>query len=137
MASKEVIIALDEGTTNAKAVALDACGKVLVSRSRALSINTPREGWVEQPAELLVSASLAVIAEVIETVGADNVAALAISNQRETAVGRHYLAVFTHRRVLPVSPATGKRGADQSCNRSPDRAAFLCLQNALAAGVRA
>lgn len=87
MASKEVIIALDEGTTNAKAVALDASGKVLVSRSRALSINTPREGWVEQPAELLVSASLAVIAEVIETVDADNVAALAISNQRETAVG--------------------------------------------------
>ncbi|EKR7612285.1 FGGY-family carbohydrate kinase [Escherichia coli] len=87
MASKEVIIALDEGTTNAKAVALDASGKVLVSRSRALSIKTPREGWVEQPAELLVSASLTVIAEVIETVGADNVAALAISNQRETAVG--------------------------------------------------
>lgn len=87
MASKEVIIALDEGTTNAKAVALDARGRVLASCSQPLTISTPRDGWVEQPAELLIEASISVLAQVIETVGAENVAALAISNQRETAVG--------------------------------------------------
>ncbi|HAU3358600.1 TPA: carbohydrate kinase [Salmonella enterica subsp. salamae] len=87
MASKEIIIALDEGTTNAKAVALDARGKVLASFSRSLSISTPREGWVEQPADLLVEASVDVLTQAINAVGAGNIAALAISNQRETTVG--------------------------------------------------
>ncbi|MDH8168846.1 FGGY family carbohydrate kinase, partial [Klebsiella pneumoniae] len=50
-------------------------------------IQTPREGWVEQSGELLIDASLHVIAKAIEHVGAENVQALAISNQRETAIG--------------------------------------------------
>ena len=86
-ATKEIIIALDEGTTNAKAVAFNAQGKVVCSFSRALSIQTPREGWVEQSGEMLVAASVDVIAQAIAAVGAENVAALAISNQRETAIG--------------------------------------------------
>jgi len=85
--NKDIIIALDEGTTNAKAVALDARGHVVASFSRALAIQTPHEGWVEQSAELLVEASLEVVARAIATVGVDRVAALAISNQRETVVG--------------------------------------------------
>ncbi|MCI1031041.1 FGGY family carbohydrate kinase [Raoultella terrigena] len=87
MAKKEIIIALDEGTTNAKAVAFGARGEVLATFTRPLAIRTPREGWVEQPAELLVDASTDVLAQAIKAVGAENVAALAISNQRETAVG--------------------------------------------------
>ena len=55
--NKDIIIALDEGTTNAKAVALDAKGHVVASFSQALAIQTPHEGWVEQSAELLVAAS--------------------------------------------------------------------------------
>ena len=85
--NKDIIIALDEGTTNAKAVALDAKGHVVASFSQALAIQTPHEGWVEQSAELLVAASFEVVARTIASVGADRVAALAISNQRETVVG--------------------------------------------------
>jgi glycerol kinase len=83
--SKDIVIALDEGTTNAKAVALDEQGNV-VAKS-ALTIQTPREGWVEQSGEALLQASLAVVSEVIAQVGPERVAALAISNQRETAIG--------------------------------------------------
>lgn len=86
-ADKDIIIALDEGTTNAKAVALDSNGKVVAKFSRSLTIQTPRDGWVEQSGEALVAASLAVITQAIQTVGANRVAALAISNQRETAIG--------------------------------------------------
>ena len=85
--AKEFIIALDEGTTNAKAVVLDSRGKVIVKFSQPLAIQTPRDGWVEQSGEALVTASLAVIASAVAHVGAENVAALAISNQRETAIG--------------------------------------------------
>lgn len=86
-ADKDIIIALDEGTTNAKAVALDGNGKVVAKFSRSLTIQTPRDGWVEQPGEALVAASLAVMTQAIQAVGANRVAALAISNQRETAIG--------------------------------------------------
>lgn len=86
-AVKEIIIALDEGTTNAKAVALDGMGNVLCKFSQALSIQTPREGWIEQSGEMLIEASINVIAQAINFVGTENVAALAISNQRETAIG--------------------------------------------------
>ncbi len=60
--AKEFIIALDEGTTNAKAVVLDSRGKVIVKFSQPLAIQTPRDGWVEQSGEALVTASLTVIA---------------------------------------------------------------------------
>lgn len=85
--AKEFIIATDEGTTNAKAVVLDSRGKVIVKFSQPLAIQTPRDGWVEQSGEALVTASLTVIASAVAHVGAENVAALAISNQRETAIG--------------------------------------------------
>lgn len=50
---KDVIIALDEGTTNAKAIAIDGTGKVLARSSQALAIKTPREGWVSNLASIL------------------------------------------------------------------------------------
>ncbi|MCT4708574.1 FGGY-family carbohydrate kinase [Enterobacteriaceae bacterium H16N7] len=84
---KDIVIALDEGTTNAKAVALDGHGNVIAKFSQALTIQTPREGWVEQSGEMLIAASVQVIAQAIAHVGAERVAALAISNQRETAIG--------------------------------------------------
>lgn len=84
---KDIIIALDEGTTNAKAVAIDGQGRVVAKFSRPLTIQTPREGWVEQPANLLLESSLAVVAQAVAAVGIARIAALAISNQRETAVG--------------------------------------------------
>lgn len=86
-AKKEFIIALDEGTTNAKAVVLDARGNVVMKFSQPLAIQTPHEGWVEQSGEVLIDASVDVIAKAVSHVGAENVAALAISNQRETAIG--------------------------------------------------
>ena len=84
--SKRVHHCPDEGTTNAKAVVLDSRGKVIVKFSQPLAIQTPRD-WVEQSGEALVTASLTVIASAVAHVGAENVAALAISNQRETAIG--------------------------------------------------
>ena len=84
---KDVIIALDEGTTNAKAIAIDSSGTVLAKSSQALAIKTPREGWVEQSGELLIEASLDVMRDVIEQVGSERIAGIAISNQRETAIG--------------------------------------------------
>jgi sugar (pentulose or hexulose) kinase len=44
--NKDIIIALDEGTTNAKAVAFDGSGTIVARFSRALEIQTRvRDGW--------------------------------------------------------------------------------------------
>nr|WP_318382693.1 FGGY-family carbohydrate kinase [uncultured Enterobacter sp.] len=106
---KDIIIALDEGTTNAKAVAIDGQGKVVARFSRPLNIQTPHEGWVEQSANLLLSASLEVVAQAIAAVGVERVAALAISNQRETAVGWYRTS------GKPIGPALSWQ-----CARSAD-----------------
>jgi len=84
---RDVIVAIDEGTSNAKAVAIDGQGKVIAQSSRPLQVQTPQAGWVEQRGEVLIDASLTVLREVITNVGAERIAALAISNQRETAMG--------------------------------------------------
>lgn len=44
--SRDLIVALDEGTSNVKAVAIDAGGRVLARASRPLGLITPRAaGW--------------------------------------------------------------------------------------------
>lgn len=84
---KDVIIALDEGTTNAKSIAVGSDGEVVAKASQPLSIMTPREGWVEQSGDLLIEASLKVVRDVISHIDPARIAGLAISNQRETAIG--------------------------------------------------
>ncbi|HBH68210.1 MAG TPA: carbohydrate kinase, partial [Erwinia persicina] len=85
--ARDLIVALDEGTSNVKAVALDARGQLVAKASRPLTVATPQPGWVEQDGLTLLNASLTVLREVLNTVGEHRVAALAISNQRETVIG--------------------------------------------------
>lgn len=87
MQNKDIVIAIDEGTTNCKAIALDSSGKVLAKASRPLEIKTPNPGWVEQDAEFLVQKTLEVVAETLKEVDPARVGCIGISNQRETAVG--------------------------------------------------
>lgn len=86
-ADRDVIIALDEGTTNAKAIAVDNQGRVIARFSEPLSVQTPGEGWVEQAGDMLLRASLNVLEQAFCAVGEKRVAGIAISNQRETAIG--------------------------------------------------
>ena len=84
---KDIVIAIDEGTTNCKAMAIDSKGNVLAKASRALEIATPNPGWVEQDGEVLFAKTLEVVAEVLTQVDPQKVGCIGISNQRETAIG--------------------------------------------------
>ena len=84
-ATKDIIIALDEGTTNAKAVALDGRGNVVAKFSRALAIHTPREGWLNSPATRCWR-PLAVMAQAVAAVGTQRRRwRSAISEKRQSA----------------------------------------------------
>ena len=84
----DVILAVDQGTTNTKALLIDKSGVPIFRTSAPVPLSTPRDGVVEQDPLLLWEsvqrAMHAAIQYVLETNA--GIAAIAISNQRETAL---------------------------------------------------
>ena len=80
------ILALDEGTTNTKALLVDQAGSIVREASRPVSIAYPQPAWVEQDAWDIWRTTLTAAAEVLEDVPSAQVAALAITNQRESVL---------------------------------------------------
>ncbi len=84
--SRPVILAIDQGTTNTKALLVATDGTVVRSRSRAMQVAYPRPGWAEQSAADIWEAVAALIAELVASAPDMQVAGVAIANQRETVV---------------------------------------------------
>ncbi|XZE53820.1 glycerol kinase GlpK [Planctomycetaceae bacterium SH139] len=82
------IMALDQGTTSSRAILFDHAGKSLGVAQREFEQFYPQGGWVEHDAEEIWNSQLTVAHEVLEKTGlkAADVAAIGITNQRETAV---------------------------------------------------
>ncbi|HUQ79148.1 MAG TPA: glycerol kinase GlpK [Patescibacteria group bacterium] len=81
------MVALDEGTTSARAIAFDHAGRVVAGAQREFPQLFPAAGDVRHDPEAIWDAQLATAREVIAAVGgADRVAAIGVTNQRETAV---------------------------------------------------
>ena len=81
------ILAIDQGTTSTRAVMFDAAGRALASSQKPLRQIYPADGWVEHDPEEIWTAAVAVCRDVIaQTGGAEGVAAIGITNQRETTV---------------------------------------------------
>jgi glycerol kinase len=85
---EEIVLGIDQGTTNSKVVALDRGGKVVGSASRPIPALTPADGWVEQDPERMVRNVIECIREVLDKTAcpADRVVGLGIANQTETLV---------------------------------------------------
>src|SRR5829696_4342687 len=82
------VLALDSGTTSARAIVFDQGGAVRAVAQREFTQHYPKPGWVEHDAKEIWSAQIGVAVEAISRAGlrADDVAAVGITNQRETAV---------------------------------------------------
>jgi glycerol kinase len=93
-----LILAVDQGTTNTKAVLVDRGGSVRARASRPLSIAFPQPGWVEQDARTLWCSVADAADECLARAGDVEVAAVGISNQRESVV------VWDRRTGEPVAP---------------------------------
>lgn len=82
--AERVVLAVDEGTTNCKAVLVGRSGEIVASGSAPVPISYPQSGWVEQDANAVWAATqMAVRACIAENPGAE-IAALGLSNQRES-----------------------------------------------------
>jgi len=83
-----LILALDQGTTSTRAILFDAQGRALAEAGRPLEQVYPADGWVEHDADAIFEASVAVLREAVQKAARamDEVAAIGITNQRETVV---------------------------------------------------
>ncbi|HYJ29544.1 MAG TPA: FGGY family carbohydrate kinase, partial [Allosphingosinicella sp.] len=81
------ILVIDEGTTSTRAMLFGADGVCLGTEQRELAQSYPRPGWVEHDAEEIWSASLACAQKMVAAAGgAGRIAAIGITNQRETII---------------------------------------------------
>ncbi|MFN8377980.1 MAG: glycerol kinase GlpK [Anaerolineae bacterium] len=82
------ILALDQGTTSSRAIVFDHKGEPKGSAQREFRQIYPQPGWVEHDANEIWATQYAVAQEVLERTDltADRIAAIGITNQRETTV---------------------------------------------------
>lgn len=83
----DLLLALDEGTTSTRAMVFDPTGKPVASAARPLTQFYPQPGRVEHDPEEIWRETLAAATEAIRTAGgAERIAAIGLTNQRETIV---------------------------------------------------
>jgi glycerol kinase len=82
------ILALDQGTTSSRALLFDQDGAVRAAAQSEFEQIFPQPGWVEHDPAQIVSSQIAVAGEALERGGASakDVAAIGITNQRETTI---------------------------------------------------
>lgn len=78
------ILAIDQGTTNSKAVLVSETGEVLARGSAAVGISYPQPGWVEQDPRRIFASVCEAIEACLKTFSDVTVEAVAVSNQRES-----------------------------------------------------
>ncbi len=106
------VLAIDQGTTSSRAMVFDAEGRIRGVGQQELTQHFPQSGWVEHDAEAIWYDTLATAKEAVAAAGISigDVAAIGITNQRETAVvweratGRpiHRAIVWQDRRTAPL-----------------------------------
>src|SRR5204863_5408132 len=82
------VLALDQGTTSSRAIVFNHEGLIVTSAQQEFPQIYPSPGLVEHDPEAIWSSQLAVAHEAVKKAGAssDDIAAIGITNQRETAV---------------------------------------------------
>ena len=116
----QFILALDQGTTSSRAILFDHAGAIRAVAQREFTQFYPQPGWVEHDAEEIWATQAGVIAEAVAHAGIqfDQIAAIGITNQRETTVvwdratGRpiHRAIVWQDRRTAEHCDALKQQG---------------------------
>ncbi len=88
MAGRRYVIALDQGTTSSRAALVDRSGRMVDVVQRPFQQIFPKPGWVEHNPQEILFSQLGCCSELVARhgLGADDVAAIGIDNQRETVV---------------------------------------------------
>src|SRR5262245_20493257 len=82
--TRDLVIGLDSSTTATKAIAWDRVGRALAEGRAPIALSNPQAGWFEQEAEDWWTSAQTAIRALLGKVDAQRIAAIAISNQRES-----------------------------------------------------
>jgi len=85
---KNYILALDQGTSSSRAIVFDHDGNVAAVSQKEFTQHFPKPGWVEHDPMEIWSSEYSVMTEAVTSLGlgGDNIAAIGITNQRETTI---------------------------------------------------
>ena len=120
----QYILALDQGTTSSRAILFDHQGTIKHVAQQEFKQYFPKPGWVEHDAEEIWASQLEVAQEVLKKAGisAREVAAIGITNQRETTVvwdkktGKpiHHAIVWQDRRTSQFCDQLKEEGFEET-----------------------
>ncbi len=118
------VMALDAGTTSNRCILFDREGNICSVAQKEFTQYFPKPGWVEHDADEIWSTQLGVAVEAMSKIGATaaDIAALGITNQRETAivwdketgVPIHHAIVWQCRRTAEYCDSLKERGLTES-----------------------
>jgi glycerol kinase len=116
------VLAIDQGTTSSRAIVFDGDMKVAGVGQQEFTQHFPQSGWVEHDADEIWESVVAVVKTALGKagIGASEVAAIGITNQRETVVvwdkatGKpiHNAIVWQDRRTAAICHAMKEKGLE-------------------------
>ena len=121
------VMALDQGTTSSRAILFDKQGAIAAVDQHEFTQHFPKPGWVEHDAIEIWDSQLRAARGALEKAGASasDIAAIGITNQRETAVvwdratGEpiHNAIVWQSRQTVPICDDLRARGLEEEVTR--------------------
>ena len=125
---KTHILALDQGTSSSRSIVFDAGGRIVAMAQREFRQIFPQPGWVEHDPEEIWATQLETAREALAQAGltAADIAAIGITNQRETTVlwhrrtGKplHNAIVWQDRRGEPLCAKLREQGLAETVRAS-------------------
>ncbi|MGE4562594.1 MAG: glycerol kinase GlpK [Rhodospirillales bacterium] len=118
------VIAIDQGTTSSRSIVFDEDRNVISAAQKEFEQHYPRSGWVEHDPEEIWRTTLETCLEAIDKAGltAGRIAAIGITNQRETTVlwdrktgaPIHNAIVWQDRRTADACEALKQSGCEET-----------------------
>lgn len=123
----QYVLALDQGTTSSRAIIFDRNGRIVSLAQQEIRQQYPQPGWVEHDANEIWLSVLAVISSALSDgdIAPEQIAAIGITNQRETAViwnrhtGRpiHNAVVWQSRQTQDICERLKREGHEDMIRR--------------------
>ena len=110
----KAVLAIDQGTTNSKAILISEQGEILARGSAPVGISHPQAAWVEQDAQDIWSSQLKAIQDCLDAAADVEIEAIGISNQRESVVA------WDRKSGVPLGPVISWQ-----CRRTADACARI------------
>ncbi len=121
--ARDHLLVIDQGTTSTRAVVYDARLQVAGQGQAEVLPSYPRSGWVEHDADALIASvgSQVTLALLDAGVRADRIAAIGLTNQRETTI------LWERATGRPIAPALvwQDRRTAAACGRLHGQAAWI------------